>query len=54
MDRFEFSAIELCDWQSYTIHDKKLNRIVCHLLDENSEYCKEMGNKIVKLLNNQS
>jgi hypothetical protein len=52
-ERFKFCDIEVADWQNYTIHDLKENKVICHLLPFNgSEYCKEWGNKIVELLNN--
>ncbi|MBP6456747.1 MAG: hypothetical protein KA275_08465 [Chitinophagaceae bacterium] len=54
MQRFEFFEMEFSDWKSYTIHDKKENKVVCHFLPENgTDYCKEIGNKIVELLNKQ-
>lgn len=50
--RFEFNVIELIDWKSYCVIDNQEGKVIFHLLPQNgSEYCKEMGEKIVNLLN---
>ena len=51
-ERFHFLEIEASDWQSYAVIDNKENKVLCHLLPQNSNnYCKDFGNKIASLLN---
>lgn len=51
-ERFRFHEIEVVDYQSYAIIDNEENKVLCHLLPQNStEYCKDFGNKITSLLN---
>ena len=53
-NRFIFHEIELADWKSYCIMDTQEDKVVCNFLPQNgTEYCKELGNKIVDFLNNQ-
>lgn len=50
--RFELNVIEVLDFNQYSIFDMENEKVVCHLLNENgSDYCIEIGEKIVKLLN---
>lgn len=51
--RFEIIKTILSDFALFAIVDNEQDKVVCHLVyDNGEEYCDEMANKIVTILNN--
>ena len=50
--RYAVTGIQLADWESVTIGDKKNNKVVCHFITENGfDEAVKIANKINDFLN---